>query len=87
MAQEKHGLFHTRISALLNIHRLLPRQVVKDVEALPLPLPSKEGFIRQVLGWREFVRHVHRETDGFRQQASKAVTPGDAGYAKWGNRK
>ncbi|MDH4362340.1 MAG: cryptochrome/photolyase family protein [Nitrospirota bacterium] len=87
MAQEKHGLFHTRISALLNIHRLLPRQVVKDVEALPLPLPSKEGFIRQVLGWREFVRHVHRETNGFRQQAAKAVTPGDAGYTKWGNRK
>ncbi len=87
MAQQERGLFHTRISALLNIHRLLPHRVVKDVETLPLPLPSKEGFIRQVLGWREFVRHVHRETNGFRRQSPKAVKPGDAGYTKWRNPK
>ncbi len=85
MAQEEPGLFHTRISALLNILRLLPRQVVKEVETLQLPLASKEGFIRQILGWREFVRHVHRETQGFRKRTPKAVKPGDAGYTKWGN--
>jgi len=87
MDEGERGLFHTRISALVNIHRLLPRQVVQDVEALPLPLASKEGFIRQVLGWREFVRHVHRETRGFREQGPTSVTPGDAGYGKWANRK
>lgn len=86
MEQGESGLFHTRISALLNLHRLLPHRVVKDVESLSVPLPSKEGFIRQILGWREFVRHVHRETDGFREQSPTVVTPGDAGYTKWGNR-
>ena len=85
MAQEERGLFHTQLSALLNIHRLRPHQVVKDVENLQLPLSSKEGFIRQVLGWREFVRHVHRETNGFRDQSPKAAKPGDAGYRKWVN--
>ncbi|MFM7143202.1 MAG: FAD-binding domain-containing protein, partial [Alphaproteobacteria bacterium] len=30
------------------------------------PIASQEGFVRQVLGWREFVRHVHEATDGFR---------------------
>lgn len=86
MAQGEPGLFHTRISALLNLHRLLPHRVVKDVESLSVPLSSKEGCIRQILGWREFVRHIHHETDGFREQSPTAVTPGDAGYTKWRNR-
>jgi deoxyribodipyrimidine photolyase-related protein len=37
------------------------------VLARPLPLASHEGFLRQVAGWREFVRHVHVATDGFRR--------------------
>jgi deoxyribodipyrimidine photolyase-related protein len=66
MSTRSSGLFHSRISALMNLHRLLPRTVVNDVAAMDIPLSSQEGFIRQVLGWREFVRHVHRATDGFR---------------------
>ena len=66
MSKQSSGLFHTRVSALVNNGRLLPRRLVDEVEALDLPIASKEGFIRQVLGWREFMRHVHRETDGFR---------------------
>jgi deoxyribodipyrimidine photolyase-related protein len=70
-------LFHTRISPLLNLHRLLPEEVVNDVLALDLPLPSKEGFVRQVLGWREFVRHVHVATDGFRRLPPHRAVPPD----------
>jgi deoxyribodipyrimidine photolyase-related protein len=66
MSTQSRGLFHTRISPLLNNLRLSARRVVDEVAAMPVPLPSREGFVRQVLGWREFVRHVHRETDGFR---------------------
>jgi deoxyribodipyrimidine photolyase-related protein len=90
MSTKSSGLFHTRISSLLNIHRLLPARVVAEVEALDIPLPSKEGFIRQVLGWREFVHHVHTITDGFRlgleplpEMLSK---PGDGGYRTWAGR-
>jgi deoxyribodipyrimidine photolyase-related protein len=36
--------------------------------SLELPLASQEGFVRQLLGWREFVRHVHRHTDGLRSR-------------------
>lgn len=67
MSRHSDALFHTRISPLLNLSRLLPREVVEDTLRLDVPLPSKEGFVRQVLGWREFVRHVHRETEGFRR--------------------
>lgn len=63
-------LFHSRVSPLLNLGRVLPGAAVADViadhAAGRVALASAEGFVRQVLGWREFVRHVHRVTDGFR---------------------
>ncbi len=66
MSSRSRNLFHTRISPLLNLQRLSAKRVVADVEAMDLPLPSKEGFIRQLVGWREYMRHVHEATDGFR---------------------
>ena len=77
------NLFHTRVSALLHLHRLLPKNLVEEVEAMDIPLNSKEGFIRQVLGWREFVYRVHEETDGFRLGQERAEVPSDGGYAYW----
>jgi deoxyribodipyrimidine photolyase-related protein len=50
----------------MNLGRLTPVRLVNDVLAMDIPLNSKEGFVRQVLGWREFVRHVHVQSDGFR---------------------
>ncbi len=91
MSMQSRGLFHTRISGLLNIHRLLPARVVEDANAMDLPLASKEGFLRQVLGWREFVRHVHNRSDGFRRLSDArspdiAAAPGDAGWGRWSGR-
>lgn len=87
MSAASSGLFHTRISALLNLHRLLPAEVVRDVASMDLPLASKEGFIRQVLGWREFVHHVHEATDGFRSVPDTVLCtagrPGDGGWSRW----
>ena len=92
MSRSHRGLFHSRISALVNLHRLLPARIVDDVLRLDIPLASQEGFIRQVLGWREFVRHVHLATDGFRrlpaadgswQAVPVRERPGDGGYAGW----
>lgn len=63
-------LFHSKVSALMNLSRILPREAVGDVAAAyakgSIPLASAEGFIRQILGWREFMRHIHRVTDGYR---------------------
>ena len=68
-------LFHSRISALMNLGRLLPARVLTDALALPLPLASLEGFVRQILGWREFVHHVHRQTDGLRTLPAHPAAP------------
>jgi deoxyribodipyrimidine photolyase-related protein len=87
MSHRSRSLFHTRISSLVNIHRLMPSRVISDVATMKLPLESKEGFIRQILGWREFVRHVHEATDGFRHlpggKTQIEKTPGDGGYERW----
>jgi deoxyribodipyrimidine photolyase-related protein len=83
MSVRSRGLFHTRISPAMNLLRILPSRVVADTLAMRLPLASQEGFIRQILGWREFVRHVHEATDGFRTglavEAETVRKPGRAG--------
>ncbi len=70
MRDDHLQLFHSRTSPLINLSRLLPADLIRDVEQAAgsgaIPLASAEGFIRQLLGWREFMRHLHRETDGYR---------------------
>ena len=87
MAREEANLFHTRVSPLLHLQRLLARDVVEDVATMDAPIASREGFVRQILGWREFVRHVHRATDGMRRLPDgtdmEADAADDAGWEAW----
>ncbi len=70
MRDDEQQLFHSQTSPLLNLARMLPLTLVQDVAAAAaegaVPLGSAEGFIRQLLGWREFMRHLHEQTDGYR---------------------
>ncbi|MFO0679746.1 MAG: cryptochrome/photolyase family protein [Polyangiaceae bacterium] len=75
MSTLSRSLFHTRLSPLLNLHRVTPRSVLERVVAADLPLASQEAFVRQLLGWREFVHHVHVATDGFRTVPGIPPTP------------
>ncbi|MBU6257912.1 MAG: cryptochrome/photolyase family protein [Burkholderiales bacterium] len=56
-------LYHAQLSAALNLKLLNPREVVAAAEAAhrggQAPLAGVEGFIRQILGWREYVRGVY----------------------------
>jgi len=78
MRDDQPQLFHSKTSPLINLARLLPMDLIRDVEAASaddrIPLASAEGFIRQLLGWREFMRHLHQQTDGYRLLTNKAPT-------------
>jgi deoxyribodipyrimidine photolyase-related protein len=77
MRDDELQLFHSRMSGLINLGRLLPAQMIADVERAStdglIPLASAEGFIRQLLGWREFMRHLHEQTDGYRLLADTVL--------------
>ena len=56
-------LYHAHLSAALNLKLLNPREVVDAAVAAyragTAPLASVEGFVRQILGWREYVRGIY----------------------------
>jgi deoxyribodipyrimidine photolyase-related protein len=66
MVEGEAILYHSLLSVPLNLGLLHPREVCEralahaSVPEHGVPLPSIEGFLRQILGWREFIRHVYR---------------------------
>jgi deoxyribodipyrimidine photolyase-related protein len=63
MVKGEPYLYHSMISAYLNAGLLLPLDVIRRAEAAwyegRAPLNAVEGFIRQILGWREYVRGIY----------------------------
>jgi len=59
MTGRSHSLYHSVLSPYLNIGLLEPMELIRDVEKAYIkgraPINSVEGFIRQILGWREFM--------------------------------
>jgi deoxyribodipyrimidine photolyase-related protein len=56
-------LYHARLSVALNLKLINPRHVITSAEERyrkgKAPLASVEGFIRQILGWREYIRGLY----------------------------
>lgn len=59
MTAKHETLFHSRLSAAMNIGLLDPLEMIRAAEAEyragRAPITSVEGFVRQILGWREFI--------------------------------
>jgi deoxyribodipyrimidine photolyase-related protein len=64
MRDDSWAMSHSLLSAAMNVGLLHPAEVVERVlseyRERDVPLNSVEGFVRQVIGWREFIRHVYR---------------------------
>lgn len=65
MLQEHISLFHSRLSFALNTKIIAPAEVVSKVlyhwqqNKATITIEQVEGYIRQVIGWREFMRGVY----------------------------
>ena len=64
ISREHHVLWHSVLTPMLNIGLLTPQQVLDRTltraEAGDVPLNSLEGFVRQIIGWREFMALMYR---------------------------
>ena len=83
-------LYHSLLSPALNLGLVHPQEVCEralEHAADPengVPLQSIEGFIRQVLGWREFIRHVYRTQMPELREANGLEHDGALPAAYWG---
>jgi deoxyribodipyrimidine photolyase-related protein len=63
MVKGEAYLNHSLLSSYINVGLLLPLEVCQKAEAMyrrgKAPLNAVEGFIRQILGWREYVRGIY----------------------------
>ena len=73
IVQKESVLYHSVLSPMLNIGLLTPQQIINETlrvsAAKNIPLNSLEGFIRQIVGWREFIRLVY-EREGTKQRTT-----------------
>jgi deoxyribodipyrimidine photolyase-related protein len=70
---EESVLHHSLLSPLLNSGLLTPEYVIdktiKFADRNEIPTNSLEGFLRQIIGWREFIRGIY-EVDGSKQRTT-----------------
>ena len=69
----QYWLFHSHLSVALNLKLLNPRECIEEAlkafEDSKAPINSVEGFIRQLIGWREYIRGVYwREGPDYRDR-------------------
>ncbi|MBD1394197.1 cryptochrome/photolyase family protein [Mucilaginibacter glaciei] len=71
MVSSESFLYHSVLTPMLNIGLLNPAQIIDRALAYAsendVPLNSLEGFLRQVMGWREFIHIVYRR-EGVKQR-------------------
>lgn len=65
IVESESWLWHSVLTPMLNIGLLTPDQILKVVlrhaESVNIPMNSLEGFVRQVIGWREFMRATYMD--------------------------
>ena len=60
IVEDQNFLYHSILTPMLNAGLLTPqyivRQTIEYAQTHQIPQNSTEGFIRQIIGWREFMR-------------------------------
>lgn len=82
-------LYHSTISPVLNIGLLNPTQVLNATlsyaEGHAIPMNSLEGFVRQLIGWREYMRYlyVYHHNDYMKQSIPSSKKKRIKDWSQW----
>ena len=64
IVKNEHFLLHSILSSSLNLGLITPKYVIEEAikyaDINNIPLNSLEGFVRQIIGWREFIRGIYQ---------------------------
>lgn len=94
IVSEESILHHSVLTPMLNVGLITPKQILAESLAFAakegIPLNSTEGFIRQIIGWREFIRGIYeckgrvertRNFWGFERRIPASFYTGETGIA------
>ena len=58
-------MFHSALSPLINLGLITPEEILIKLKKIEnkTPINSYEGYIRQIIGWREFMRGIYQNFD------------------------
>ena len=62
VSKKSNVLFHSALSPLINIGLITPNEILEKIEKIEnkVKINSLEGYIRQIIGWREFMRGIYQ---------------------------
>ena len=65
VSYKSNTMFHSALSPLINLGLITPEEILirlKKIES-KVPINSFEGYVRQIIGWREFMRGIYQNFD------------------------
>ena len=65
VSEKSNIVFHSALSPLINLGLITPEEILIKLKKIEnkVPINSLEGYIRQIIGWREFMRGVYQNYD------------------------
>ena len=65
VTDKSNTVFHSALSPLINLGLITPEEIIVKLRKIEnkTPMNSLEGYIRQIIGWREFMRGIYQNYD------------------------
>ena len=65
VTDKSNTVFHSALSPLINLGLITPQEIIEKLRKIDnkIPMNSLEGYIRQIIGWREFMRGIYQNYD------------------------
>ena len=65
VTDKSNTVFHSALSPLINLGLITPQEIIEKLRKIEnkVPMNSLEGYIRQIIGWREFMRGIYQNYD------------------------